>query len=142
VMTPEEYLRDRVDHQIDWYSRKSTSNQYWFKGLKLIEIASAAVIPFVAGMSGNIPCSAWILGLLGVMVAISAGVTSVYHHHENWINFRATSEALKHEKFLFLTQAGSYSDESSFERFVQQIEALISKENSTWTSIYKKPEKK
>jgi hypothetical protein len=142
MMTPEEYLRDRVDHQIDWYSMKSKSNQNWFKGLKIIEIASAAVIPFVAGMSGNIPCSAWILGLLGVTVAISAGVTSVYHHQENWINFRATSEALKHEKYIFLTQAGINSDESSFERFVQQIEALISKENSTWTSSNNRPVKK
>ena len=141
-MTPEEYLRDRVDDQIDWYSKKSKSNQNWFKGLKLVELASAAVIPFVAGMSSNIPCSVWILGLLGVMVTICAGVTSVYHHQENWINYRATSEALKHEKFLFLTRSGSYADESSFESFVQRIEALISRENSTWASGNKKQTKK
>jgi hypothetical protein len=137
-MTPEEYLRARVDDQIDWYSKKSKSNQNWFKGLKLVELASAAVIPFVAGMSSIIPCSAWILGMLGVMVAICAGVTSVYHHQENWINYRATSEALKHEKFLFQTQSGAYADDSSFESFVQRIEALISRENSTWASGNKK----
>ena len=141
-MTPEEYLHARVDDQIDWYSNKSRFNQNWFKSLKLVELASAAIIPFVAGMSSNIPFSAWILGFLGVAVAICAGVTSVYHHQENWINYRATSEALKHEKFLFLTRSGTYSDENAFESFVQRIESLISRENSTWASGNKKQAKK
>lgn len=141
-MNPEEYLQSRVDDQIAWYSRKSKSNQYWFKTLKLVEIAAAAIIPFVAGMNGSIHCSSWILGFLGVVVAICASVTGVFHHQENWINYRATSESLKHEKYLFLTQSGSYSDEDSFESFVQRVETLISKENSTWAASGKKPTKK
>jgi len=141
-MNPEEYLQSRVDDQIDWYSKKSETNQKWFKTLKLVEIIAAAVIPFVAGMTTSIPYSSWILGFLGVTVAICAGVTSIYHHQENWINYRATSESLKHEKYLFLTKSGSYSDENNFETFVQQVETLISKENSTWAASGKKQQKK
>ncbi len=35
----------RLEDQIDWYDRKSKRAQNWYKGLKILEVASAAVIP-------------------------------------------------------------------------------------------------
>src|SRR5262249_29354385 len=31
IMTPEEYLQNRLDDQINWYRKRSQSNQSWFK---------------------------------------------------------------------------------------------------------------
>ena len=41
-MNQEEYIKDRVDIQIDWYDKKSVFNQKWFKRLQVIAIISAS----------------------------------------------------------------------------------------------------
>ena len=141
-MCPEEYLINRVDHQIKLYSKNSKSNKTWLKSIKIVELIAAALIPLIAGMSSGILYDKWIVGLLGVTVSILAAITSINRFQENWISYRTTAESLKHEKYLFLTKSGSYGDEYSFENFVQRIEALISKENSTWAFSNKKQTKK
>jgi hypothetical protein len=37
-MTEEEYIEERLNDQIIWYSKKSQTNQKWFKRLRLLEI--------------------------------------------------------------------------------------------------------
>ncbi|MDH3287817.1 MAG: DUF4231 domain-containing protein [Betaproteobacteria bacterium] len=46
-----EYLEQRLDDQINWYSKKSAANQAAHKRLRLIEIIAAASIPLLAGYS-------------------------------------------------------------------------------------------
>jgi hypothetical protein len=62
----------RLDDQIAWYDARSGHCQRMFKGLKLAELAAAAAIP----------CS------------IST------RHPIDRISYRATAEALTHEKLL------------------------------------------
>jgi hypothetical protein len=100
-MNEEEYLNDRLNDQINWYSKKSQTNQKWFKGLRLLEIIAATIIPFLAGIGSIIPYYLIIIGVLGVIIAVSAGLSALYKYHENWIEYRTTSETLKHEKYLF-----------------------------------------
>ena len=47
-MNEEDYLKERLDDQLEWYSKKSQLNQKWFKRLRLVEIISAAIIPFIS----------------------------------------------------------------------------------------------
>ena len=104
-MNAEEYLKDRVEDQIVWYDSKSMKNQWWFKRLRLIEISAAATIPLLAGLvaldgPSLIPV---VVGILGAMVAVIAGVLGLYQFEHRWTQYRTTSETLKKEKFLFLT---------------------------------------
>lgn len=140
-MTEEEYISQRLDDQIDWYSRKSLSCQTRYNVLRLIEIIAAALIPFLSGMGEKVSCGQWIVGSLGVMIALAAAAGSLFKYHENWIQYRVTSEQLKHEKFLFATRSGPYEDLSRFQLLVQRVEALISKEAATWAQITKQPAK-
>ena len=95
-MTPEEYLKTRVDQQIDWYSAKSQSNQRWFKVLRLIEIAFATASPvLVSQIATDTPVLKIIVGSIGVCVAVIAGIVSLYKFQENWIEYRAAAETLK-----------------------------------------------
>jgi len=130
-MTPEEYLEQRVDDQINWYDSKSGSNQKWHKNLRAIEIISAALIPFIANSSWEY--SNLIVGTLGVIIAICAGLSALNKYQENWLTYRTTTETLKHEKYLFITKTVPYNVENSFQGFVKRIEGLISKENSQWS---------
>lgn len=137
-MNEEEYLKDRLNDQIDWYDKKSQTNQKWFKRLRLLEIVVAAIIPFLAGIGTSVPYYSIIIGGLGVMIAVSAGLSALYKYHENWIEYRTTSETLKHEEYLYQTKCQPYDGDDAFCKLVQRVEGLISKENTQWSRYVEK----
>ena len=122
---------ERMEGQIKWYSEKSTWNQEWFKKLKVAEIIAAALVPFAAG----IRAPAAFTGLLGVIVVVLEALQSIYQFQSNWISYRSTAEALKHEKYLWYARAGHYLNAENPEALLaERIEALISTENAKWIS--------
>jgi hypothetical protein len=122
---------ERLEDQIKWYSRSSKWNQNWFKRLKVAEIVAAALVPFFAGW-GSYPT---ITGLLGVIVVVLVSLQSIYQFQSNWISYRSTAEALKHEKYLWYAGAGHYLKAENPEALLaERIEALISTENAKWIS--------
>lgn len=141
-MNEEEYLTSRLDDQINWYDKKSQTNQKLFKRLKISEIIIAGIIPFLAGIGSIIPYHSLIIGALGVIIALLVGLSSLYKFQENWIEYRTTAETLKHEKYLFLAKCTPYDRDDSFQTLVQRIESIISKENSQWSRLIKKVDKK
>lgn len=143
-MSPEEYIKSRLDDQIDWYSRRSQSNQQWFKGLRIIEIILASTIPFlVSQITTDTPILRIAVGGMAVCIAVVSGLVSLYKFHENWIEYRTTAETLKHEKYLFLTKVPPYDNETAFHALVARVESLISKENTNWSrTMLEKPKEK
>jgi hypothetical protein len=128
----------RLKDQIDYYSTKSRSSQRAFKRIKVAEIVSAAFIPFLGSLS-----FAWltphrlvlITGALGVLITILEGVLHLNNYHENWTNYRATSEALKHEKYLYLGHAGPYANAPGADSLLaERVESLVSQESAQWTA--------
>ena len=141
MISPEDYIEQRLNDQINWYGQKSSSNQSWFKRLRFAEVVAAAVIPFLSGFAGEALSIKIAIGSLGVVVAIIASLLALLRLQERWINYRATAEALKTEKFLFLTQTLPYDKENAFHLLVQRVEALLSKENTEWMQSMIKPSK-
>ena len=47
--------------------------------------------------------------------------------------YRTICETLRHEKYLFLTKTRPYNSNDAFNKLVEKIEGLISKENSQWS---------
>jgi hypothetical protein len=141
MISPDEYIEQRLNDQVCWYDRKSSDNQRWFKRLRLAEIVAAAIIPFLSGFAGGSLAIKIAIGALGVVVAVIASLLALLHLQEHWINYRATAEALKTEKFLFLTQTQPYDKEDAFHLLVQRVEALLSKENTGWLQAMMKPPK-
>ena len=141
MISPEDYIEQRLNDQINWYGQKSRTNQLWFKRLRLAEIVAAAVIPFLAGFAGESLSIKIAIGALGVVVAIIASLLALLRLQEHWINYRAIAEALKTEKFLFLTQTQPYDAGDIFHFLVQRVEALLSKENTEWMQSMIKPSK-
>jgi len=137
-MKEDEYLKERLEDQLVWYDKKSEHNQKFFKRLRLLEIVSASLIPFLSGMSEKVPCFSWLIGGLGVLIAVSAATSALFKYHENWIEYRTTAEQLKHEKYAYLTGIKPYDTEEKFDLLVERIEALISKENSAWATVTRK----
>jgi hypothetical protein len=121
----------RLEDQIEWYDGRSDRNQRIFKLLKIVVIASAALIPFLAAL----PVPTWAAGVLGVVIAVTEGVQQLNQYHANWIAYRSTCEALKHEKFLYLGKAGPYAASSDPHTLLaERIESLVSQEHAKWAA--------
>ena len=135
-MSPEEYLRDRLDDQINWYSRNSQWHQTWFKRLRVVEILFATSIPFlVSYITPETGILKLIVGGMSVVVALASGLVTLYKFQENWIEYRTTAETLKHEKYLYLTQSAPYDGDEPFRLLVERVEVTISKENTNWARL-------
>jgi uncharacterized protein DUF4231 len=121
----------RLEDQIDWYDKRSNFNQRAFKLLKIVVIAAAAFIPLLAAL----PVPAWVMGGLGVLIAVTEGLQQLNQYHANWISYRSTCETLKHEKFLYLGKAGPYRDQSEAHSLLaERIESLVSQEHAKWAA--------
>ena len=97
---------DRVETQIQWYGRNARRSKRNYMRIKLVQIVAAAFIPVLAAAS----LPSWVLGGLGASVVVLESVQQLFQFHSNWTQYRTTAEALKHEKFLALAQAGSLRD--------------------------------
>jgi hypothetical protein len=132
-MNEEEYLKNRVDDQVDWYDKKSATNKNLHNRFQVSEIGFSLLIPLFAGF--NTPESYYfnyIIALLGFLVAGIAGIMNHFKFKDKWTDYRTVAESIKQEKYLFITKTGKYNSDISFEIFVENIENLISKENTNW----------
>ncbi|HTS43779.1 MAG TPA: DUF4231 domain-containing protein [Puia sp.] len=137
-MTTDEYVKERLDDELNWYSRSSVFNKNFYQSLKTAEIAISVVIPFLTGYLKESNSIKYIVGVLGLLVAIIAGTLVLFKFQEKWIEYRTTAESLKHEKYMFLTQSGPYKTDSSLSNLAERVEYLISKENSNWNQLMNK----
>ena len=127
-----QYFEQRLDDQIVWYDKKSSANQAAYKRLRLIEILAAVAIPLLAGYAQQSVYVGVAIGVIGLIVAVLAGIVSLYRFQENWNEYRATAEALTQEKYLYLARAEPYNGNQAFELLVQRVEALIKSETTGW----------
>lgn len=74
-ISQDDYFKDRLDNQIDWYDRKSIQSQKWFKRLQIIVIVFSATIPFLSGyMDETTLYLKIVVGLLGLVIAAVTAV--------------------------------------------------------------------
>ena len=130
-----EYLSKRVEIQIEWYDQKSTQAKRRFYAIQTVQLLAAASIPVLAAFTVDTA----ILGILGAIAAAAAGFGSLGAFQTLWIRYRATAEALKHEKYLYLSAAEPYSDpHSKMQELARQCETIVSSEHSVWAARMKK----
>ena len=65
----------------------------------------------------------------------------LYKYHQNWIEYRSTSEALQHEKLLYLTQTIPYENDERFQTLVSRAESIMVNENQNWLAYTQKSKK-
>lgn len=124
----------RLEDQIAWYDRKSSSCQRIYKRMKFTEIVAAAVIPFLPALP--IPFTPWIDGALGVLITILEGLLHLNQYQQNWIAYRSTCESLKHEKYVYLASASPYAGVADPRALLaERVESLVSQEHAKWASV-------
>ena len=134
-----QYIEERLDNQIKWYSDKSGSCQKLYKRFQTAEIILAASSPILGTValvcdSLSLPFTI-LMGAFGAAIAVIESLCKMHKWHENWIQYRYISELLKHEKYLYITKASPYDEENAFEFLVQRVERTISSENVNWVGL-------
>ena len=94
----------RLEDELAWYSRKSQASQRIFKRTKLAQLIIGAAVPVVA----LVDLQPIVTASLAAVVVVLEGAQQLYQWQANWILYRSTAEALKHERFLYLAEAGPY----------------------------------
>jgi hypothetical protein len=131
---PDDPTMERVDQQIEWYDRRSRHAQRLFKTLKAVQIVAAASIPVLTSVGAPV----WIAGANGALIVILEGIQQMDQYQQLWVSYRATAEALKHEKYLSLAGSRPYEGLDEQHRralFAERVESLISQEDSKWKGM-------
>jgi len=121
----------RLESQISWYDRRSGQAQRYYKRLKAVEIGCAALVPFISQINATATA------LIGAAVVVLETLQQINQWQHNWITYRSTCEALRHEKYSFLGGSGPYKNldpTAARQALVERIESLISTEHSKWIS--------
>lgn len=126
---------DRLEDQIGWYAKRGQSAQWRYKTIKFFQLVITAMIPLVSVFPFPDPESKWITAVLGLIVLVLEALQQMNQYQANWISYRTTCESLKHEKYLFLAEAGPYENAARpVVVLASRIEALISQEHAKWIS--------
>jgi hypothetical protein len=121
----------RLEQQIQWYDSKSGQAQRYYKRVKVAEFILSALVPLTALWNG------WVTAIIGVGAVLLEGLQQLNQWQHNWITYRSTCEALRHEKYSYLGMSGAYDGlEPSEARklLVERVESLISTEHAKWIS--------
>ena len=130
------YFEERLESEIAWYEKKSKRNKQYYYLLRVIELISAALIPFLINyLTGNTGLLKSAIETLSILVLITTGMISIFQFRELWTEYRTNAESLKHEKYLYLSSSNPYDREDKFKLLVERVEKLISIEHSRWQDI-------
>lgn len=133
-MNEEDYLKNRIDDQINWYNAKAHTNKNYHYTSKALIIIISSIIPLIAGIEIDSRFKNIILGLLGTSIAVLTGLTALLKFQEKWSEYRMTTEAAIQEKILFQTLSGPYDKQPEpFKLLVKRVENLLSKEHDHWS---------
>jgi hypothetical protein len=128
---PDQVARERLADQLAWYDVKSAHHKRWFQTLKVLQIVIAAVIPVIAALGASVA----VAGALGAAIVVLESLQQLFQFQQNWIAYRATAEALKHEKYLYRARAGPYARaQHPAELLAERVEGLVSQEHAAWAS--------
>ena len=89
------YINERLDDQIEWYNKKSSSNQSRFKWCKWTEMALGGIIAVLTPAITDYEFIKYIVAASSAGIVILVALHGLHNFHENWIEYRKTSELLK-----------------------------------------------
>jgi hypothetical protein len=127
---------ERLEDQLDWYDRKSVACQRMFKRTKTAQLILGGAVPVIALADSP----AVVTASVAAVVVVLEGVQQLNQWQANWVLYRSTAEALKHERSLYVARAGPYRGRDRQAVLAERVEGLVSQEHAKWTDARNRPE--
>lgn len=126
-----EYLRNRWLHEVSYFARATPRSRRLHFFVSIVAVASGALTACAAGLNVFFDdrLIRWLIAGMGVITAISTGLSTRFQDWENWKRRSMTLERLKSEGRMFLLLSGPYQKHTSlgeaFKIFVPNLEAIV-----------------
>jgi len=130
-----EYINARWLKYVDWWDSRSRAAKRNYHALRAAVVIGGALIPALVGLRELTEFAAyeWIFAVASIVtslvVAISAGLESLFGFGQIWREKRMAAELIKSEGFSFLQLAGGYAQfkthQAAHKLFAQNVEDLI-----------------
>ncbi|MEO1438176.1 MAG: DUF4231 domain-containing protein [Bacteroidota bacterium] len=130
-----DYIKDRLENQIDWYDRKSLFNQKRYKSGQLFKIILAVSIPVLTLFSDFHFTVKYIIAVVAAIIAFLEGTAKLYNYKDLYVKYRATCEFLKREKLFFENQVAPYDKEEPLKKLILRCEKIMKDENEAWEDM-------
>lgn len=128
-LTPETYLRDRVRHQIAWYSDRAARHGRVHTIVTLLVVAANLAVALL----GYLKFTPWV----GVATTLVGALTTYGGlRAADYLagSFRATARELSDLERLWLN-GGLGTDAAAFDRFVLEVERVLAREHTGWVTV-------
>lgn len=134
------YREGRIAEALKYYDRKAKWNKRCYYASSVYVLVVSGVICPVILLSKTHGQMA--VAILSPTVTVLAAIAGLFRFHENWLSYRATWDALKHEIYLHDANAGLYSGQNDPNRvFVERVEGVVSVEGAEWLRRHAAKEK-
>jgi hypothetical protein len=130
-----EYINARWLKYVEWWDWRSRQAKRKYQALRSAVVVGSALIPALVGLrelnkSGEY---GWMFAVASIVtslvVAICAGLESVFGFGDIWREKRMSAELIKSEGFSFLQLTGGYAQfkthQDAYKAFAQNVEDLI-----------------
>jgi hypothetical protein len=128
---------ERLEDQLAWYDGKSLACQRSFKRTKVAQLVLGSAVPVLVLTPGSVELLA---AVVAAAVVLLEGLQQLNQWQSNWVLYRSTAEALKHERYLYLARAGPYRSGDALTVLAERVEGLVSQEHAKWTDARQKSE--
>ena len=130
MMTQEEYFKNVVHPDKEWYSKRASQYRFYHISSRVLIIVFSALTAFIAGQA--ITEKDLIIAIVSSLVVIITAISELMKFKEQWTEYRSTAERMKKEINLFETSTLPYNSETGFNLFVQNFENIKEKEHQNW----------
>ena len=133
LMTGADYIRDRIDDQIEFYTGSAARYQHKADFWRYCSMAAAALSAILGAVSATFSLSPWVALVATVITSVTAYVKN--QRYESIIGlYQATAIRLQLLKDQWLDSGKTDQDKADRDSFIQRCEETMSLENGAWVA--------
>ena len=132
------HVEARWLNYVDWWDSRASKAKWRYHGLRTTVVIGGALIPALVGlreMADLAPYATWFAVasiVVSLLIAVCAGLDSLYGYGDIWREKRLAAELIKSEGFSFFDLTGKYESfpthAEAYKAFAANVEDLILKE--------------
>lgn len=130
-----EFINARWLNYVEWWDSRAAKAKWKYLAMRSTVVVGSALVPALVGLRelAQFKEAGWMFAVASIvvslLVAICAGLESLFGWGDIWREKRMAAELIKSEGFCFLQLTGTYAQfkthQDAYQLFAQSVEDLI-----------------